>query len=590
MKSKILQAVLSAGTALAAFAAVPAAAQTSLEPVAERIIVFGDSLSDGGYFQQFLPLPPGEGSFTTNPDPVAPEVFAALLGYDLKTAYLGGGTNYAVGGARIVQPNPLSTLAIPVASQIDNFVASGGTFRPGDIVYIQGGGNDYFNFLAGGGIDPTLLTGSATALAGQVQRLEGLGAPLIVTMSIQSNSPGLDLFNTTYKAALAANGSNVLFFDTAMLFDEIVADPGVFGIVNTTGTACIGSSLTCGPEDYVTPDANRTYLQADDVHPAGITQQIQGQAIASLFTGFTLPGTIAMDGQRAIRVQRTQIEGAQRNGAASSSGLSLFGNAAYDRTSDSFPSNFEQDAVSGTLGVNYAMSDTVGFGLAAGYRSGEGTLTGRGDIGQMDSDTWTISGFARAGFGPVRVMADVTYGQGDTHLKRDIALGPAVRRQVSDVDSDLFGAQASVGFDLLSSPVRLGPEVSLSYERVQVDGFTEGGDFSTSLTLGELEYESVTGRAGFVASAPLDSGTGFFMRMSYVREFEDDPLKFTVTPRGAPVSFTSSYANGDTDYAEVAIGLSGSLGGVDLRGGASAEMGRKSRSSLSAYLGASVPF
>ena len=489
-----------------------------------------------------------------------------------------------------MQPNPLSTLAIPIGTQIDNFVASGGTFGPNDIVYIQGGGNDFFNFAAGGAVDPTLITGSATALAGLVQRLEGLGAERIVTMSIQSNNPGLDLFNTTYKNALAANGANVLFFDTAMLFNEIVADPAVFGIENITGTACTGSSLTCGPEDYVTPNANRTYLQADDVHPAGITQQIQGQAIASLFTGFTLPGTIALDGQRAIRVQRTQIEGVQRNGMNPAGGLSLFGNAGYDRTSDSFPSDFEQDAVSATLGLNYDMSGTFGIGLAAGYRSGDGTLTGRGDRGQMDSDTWTISGFARAGVGPLRVLADVTYGQGDTELKRDIALGPAVRRQISDIDTDLFGARASVGFDLLSSPVRLGPEVGIAYERVEVDGFTEGGNFSTSLTLDGLEYESLTGRAGFVASAPLGEGTGFFARLSYVREFEDDPVSFTVTPNGAPVSYTSSYDLEDPDYVEAAFGVSGNLGGVNLRGGASAEMGRREKSSISAYLGVAVPF
>ncbi len=70
----------------------------------DRIIVFGDSLADGGFYSAILPLPPGQ-SFTTNPDPVAPEVFGALLGMEVNPVYGENGTNYAAGGARVAQPN-----------------------------------------------------------------------------------------------------------------------------------------------------------------------------------------------------------------------------------------------------------------------------------------------------------------------------------------------------------------------------------------------------------------------------------------------------------------------------------------------------
>ena len=590
MKQTISRAAMAAALAFAGLTATPAAAQEEAGANPERVIVFGDSLSDGGFFLQFLPLPPGEGSFTTNPDPVAPEVLAALLGYDLDPVYTVGGTNYAVGGARVAMPNALSPLAIPIATQIDNFLAAGGTFGPNDVVYIQGGGNDFFNFATGGGVDPTILTNAANALAAQVQRLEDAGAQRIVTLAIQSDNAALDLFNDTYKAALAANGANVLFFDTALLFNEIVASPQTFGIENITGTACTGSSLTCGPEDYVTPNANRTFLLADDVHPAGITQEIQGQAIASLFSGFTLPGAIAREGQRAIRQQRVQFEGAQRNGLNPGGGLTLFGQAGYDRIDENGVGSLQQDAVSGSLGVAYDLPAGFGLGVVAGYRSGDGDIAGRGDLGELDSDTWTLSGYARAALGPVRAMADVTYGQGDVDLTRTIPLGPALRVQQSTTDTDLFGARAAIGFDVVQLPVRIGPEVGIAYESVDVDGFTEDGGFSTSLALDGLDYESLTGRAGIVASAPLDAGTGFFVRASYVREFEDDPIAFTVTPTGAPVSYTSSYAYGDRDYGEVVGGVSGTLGPVGIRAGASAEFARRDRQAISAYAGITLPF
>ncbi|RPF72351.1 autotransporter domain-containing protein [Aurantiacibacter spongiae] len=584
------RAALTTAIAFNLLAAGGVAAQDNDGLDVARVIVFGDSLADGGFYQQFLPLPPGEGSFTTNPDPVAPEVFAALLGYDLNPVYTVGGTNYAIGGARVALPTPTSPLAIPIASQIDNYLAAGGTFEPGDVVYIQGGGNDYFAFLAGGGTDPSLLTNAANILAAQVKRLEDAGADRIVTLAIQSDSAGLDLFNDTYEAALAANGANVLYFDTAMLFNEIVASPGTYGITNITDPACTGSSLTCGPEDYVEPNANLTYLQADDVHPAGITQRIEGQAIASLFSGFTLPGTIAREGQRAIRVQRIQYEGVQRNGLNPGGGLSLFGNASYDRISDSGAGALTQDAVGGTIGVAYDAPLGVGVGVALGYRHGDGSIAGRGDMGDLDTDTFTLSAFGRAALGPLHAIADATYGEGDVDLERTIPLGPALRVQASSTDTTLYGARGAVGFDAITLPVRIGPEIGLAYEKVKVDGFTEDGGYSTSLAVDGLDYESLTGRAGLVASAPLTAGTGLFARLSYVREFEDDDIAFTVTPTGAPVSYTSSYAYGDRDYGEFAAGISGTIGPVGVRAGGGAEFGRDDFTGVNVYAGVTLPF
>ncbi|WP_170003880.1 autotransporter domain-containing protein [Pseudopontixanthobacter vadosimaris] len=585
-----LKLVLSAATAAMALMA-PAAVQAQQTPSAAseaqapRVIVFGDSLSDGGFFNTVLPLPPGEGSFTTNPDPVAPEVFSGLLGFDLNPVYGQGGTNYAIGGARVTQRNGL---AIPIVQQFENFLAAGGSFAPGDIVYVQGGGNDYFSFLAGGAADPTILTTAATELAALVQRIEAAGADRIVTLAIQSNSPGLDLFNTTYKQALAANNSNVLFFDTAQLFNEIVANAGAFGITNVTGTACTGSSLTCGPEDYVTPNANRTYLMADAVHPAGITQEIQGQAIASLFTGFTLPGSIARSGQRAIRDQRAMFETVQRNGLGTGGGAGLFGNIGYSYSAEDGASNFDQRAVIGTLGLDYSLSDAVGIGIVGGYSDGDGDYTSNN--GALDQESWTVSAYGRAGIGPFGIIADATYGQGDVAMSRSILLGPVTRVQDADTDTELFGARASLHYTVPVGMMSVGPEIGVAYERVEVDGFTESGGFSTSLTLADAELESLTGRAGLVATAPLAGGVGFLARASYVHEFKDEANRFTVTASGAPVSYNSSYAFGDDDYGEIALGVDGAMGAVILRAGASAEIFRNDGQAVTAYAGLGLRF
>lgn len=221
----------------AAAIAGPALAQTSAtaeargEPVT-RVVVFGDSLSDGGFFLAVDPRIPREaGSFTTNPDPVAPEVFASRLGLDLQPFYGRGGTNYAIGGARVTAPNGVT---IPIATQVSNFLAGGG-FRPNDLVYIQGGGNDFFAFQALGGRDNAILTTAATQLAAAVTRIRDAGAERIVALAVQSGgNAGLQLFNSSFAGALAAADVNALYFDTDKLFNEIVAERASFGITNVT--------------------------------------------------------------------------------------------------------------------------------------------------------------------------------------------------------------------------------------------------------------------------------------------------------------------------------------------------------------------
>lgn len=58
--------------------------------------------------------------------------------------------------------------------------------------------------------------------------------------------------------------------DAWRLFAEVLADPAAYGFANTTARACGATpSLLCGPSSYVAPNANRTYMFADDVHPTG---------------------------------------------------------------------------------------------------------------------------------------------------------------------------------------------------------------------------------------------------------------------------------------------------------------------------------
>jgi outer membrane lipase/esterase len=595
MRHRIATLVAASTIALAA----PALAQTSAGATASnapvtRVIVFGDSLADGGYYLPLDPrIPRDAGSFTTNPDPVAPEVFAARLGIDLQPVYGRGGTNYAIGGARVTAPNGIT---IPIATQVSNFLATG-SFGPRDLVYIQGGGNDFFAFQALGGRDNTILTNAATQLAGAVSRIQNAGAQRIVTLAVQTGgNVGLQVFNATFASALAAANVNALYFDTDKLFNEIVADRVAFGITNVTGQACtVASSLNCNRSTLVTPNANETYLLADSVHPAGVTQRIQGQAIASMVQAPEQIAGLAYAAQALFRSQRDLFEGAERGTVARDGGrLAVFGGVGYhyhSRDGGAQRIGLAQRGVSGTLGVDLALTDTTGIGVAGGYSDVKGDFAA--GQGGYDSEAWSGSAYARLGVGPVRLLVDGTYGEiANDDIRRRAVLGLTTRESIGETDGDYRAARATLGADLLTAGgLALGPDVAVAYERLTLDAYAERGTRSTDAAFGRQRIKSLTGRFGAAVHSTPDNLVRFAARAGYEREFDDDARAFTITPASAPISYTTTVDRADRDYLSFAATADGSMGsGLSVRGGVSGQVLRRDMDNVTAFAGLSLAF
>lgn len=584
----------------ATLVAMPAGAQTATDAPARqpinRMVVFGDSLADGGYFLTLDPrLPRDAGSFTTNPDPVAPEVLAARLGLPLTPVYGQGGTNYAVGGARVSAANGL---AIPVTTQIDRFLAAGGTFGPRDLVYIQGGGNDFFAYQAGGSTNNAVLTTAATQLAQQVARVQAAGASRIVTLAVQTGGQaGLQLFNRTYATALAAANVNALYFDTDRLFNELATNPSLYGYTVTTGgVACtVPSSLACTRSTLVTPNANETYILADSVHPAGKTQRIQGQAIASLVQAPEQIAGLRYAAQAMFRSQRDLVEGPERGGSQRDGArLSAFGGAAYHYYNSPTATQrvgITERSFTGTLGLDLALGDRSGVGVAGGYSDGKGDF-GAG-AGSYKPRAWSVTGYARGDLGPVRLLADGSYGEIDyRRLNRALTLGPVVRTMTGKTDGDYVAGRITAAFDLFTAGgLAFGPDLAGQYERVRIDGFTETDGSSTAAAFSDQRITSWTGRFGAVARSVPGQPVRFFARAGYEREFDDDPRSIATTPNGAPISFTSGVERADRNYLSYAMSVDGQIfGPLSLRGGVAGYALRGDRDSVTAFAGLSAAF
>ncbi|HTJ91550.1 MAG TPA: SGNH/GDSL hydrolase family protein [Pararobbsia sp.] len=297
-----------------------------------QVVSFGDSLSDVGTYAPNIALEFGGGRFTTNPGQVWTQDVAQYYGGTLVAAQTGGfgatvtndpnGYGYAQGGALIDgaqgigwAANGAAALTVPITQQIQNYVATHGTFTNNQLVLIQGGANDIImNIEAvsqGLETQPQAQAALATAATKFVQAIGAIlqaGATHVVVvdvpdigktpLSILANDGGLtsatftatiQQFNAGVAAGLTSAGiaNKVVQVSSFNFIDQQVANFQANGFtVGNTGTACnlalmqqnaqaagqpdpsaFASSLFCSPQVYTAPNADQTYMFADTIHP-----------------------------------------------------------------------------------------------------------------------------------------------------------------------------------------------------------------------------------------------------------------------------------------------------------------------------------
>ncbi len=146
------------GSALLAALVVSAVAQAGGTHDFDKIVVFGDSLSDNGNLS--LALGQAQPSrFTTNPGEVAIEHVADYYGLGLTPA-ITGGTDFAFGGAGVVHNAPGIPPSVPtITAQVDGYLAGANSLDSRTLYSMWGGANDIFYHA------------TAAGAAGQAQQL-----------------------------------------------------------------------------------------------------------------------------------------------------------------------------------------------------------------------------------------------------------------------------------------------------------------------------------------------------------------------------------------------------------------------------------
>jgi outer membrane lipase/esterase len=110
----------------------------------DNVVVFGDSLTDNGNLSLASGLPQIM-RFTTNPGQTGIENVADYFGVPMTPA-LAGGTDFAFGGAGVINNSPGTPSSVPtLPSQLDMYLeATGNRADPNTLYAVWGGANDVF--------------------------------------------------------------------------------------------------------------------------------------------------------------------------------------------------------------------------------------------------------------------------------------------------------------------------------------------------------------------------------------------------------------------------------------------------------------
>jgi outer membrane lipase/esterase len=596
LKKRVLPALLSSALA---FGATGADAVTF-----NGIYVFGDSLSDSGYFRPFLSaigLPASQvavlGRFTTNPGPVWAELIAQSYG-GIGTPSNAGGQNYAQGGAKVASDStstpPVAATQRPVSTQINEYLAAnGGRANPGALYSVWAGANDIFQALPGilgGTINPTtFLAATATAEVQQVARLQAAGAKYILVFnlpdigntpqfggnaSVTSLSAGynVNLFN-----AIAGSNMRVIPVDTFSLISEVRRNPAAFGFTNVTGTACNlaltqNSSQFCTTATLNAANAQNTYLFADGVHPTTAAHAITADFVRSLIDGPNAYSTMAEVplATRAGHV-RTLDEGLRAGNSAQVGKFTAFAagdNGKFDISANSLSPATDSKNKSAAVGVTFRVSEAVTLGAALGKSTANATMSGGG---KFDTDETVMSAFGSFKSGGAYLnfsgsVADVDF----KNVNRTIALGIVTRVNSSSTKGTNVSGSASLGYDYDFGNVSVGPFATITTQTVNVNGFCENSGStacdpsraaSTDLKIGSQTRNSQVWSVGLRGSIKMGNWTPY-ARISGEQELRNNDRFISASP----VTVTQNigydipgYKSSDKSWMTATLGIRGTL-------------------------------
>ena len=576
-----------------------------------RLIFFGDSLTDKGRLYEATggSLPPSpenylgryyyQGRFSNGR--TYAEHLPELLGVD-------DVANLAVAGAESGYTNLyhrsaniaalFNLLNVDALHQVDQAVSQGAV-GPNTLAVYFIGGNDYQN-RARSTNPQTLVTTvignintgiSTLARAGQknfvVLNLPNMGytpASRLTPAGRLIPDPN-DFFGrlaSDHNAALAQAvdgletglGVDITLVALDDLFDDILVNPGLYGLSDTTKPCFFDPGQTPPPgtaRDCSTPEATNSGLFYDDIHPTAYVHRITAEYVAAYLgmkadagadvASRSMLATLSLRSQQrlvqsrllSMRFGRTMGREAQEEKMGDHT-LYLVGDyGSGDRDGKSNRRGFDYAVKTGMLGMDWRLGQLVAAGAAVGYSNADQSLDrGRGDA-DLESYFATVYGtFGSGGGGP---YADVGlgYSADDFDFSRPTYFWPRPTAS-ADVDGYTWFGLLNGGYDFKVGNTVFGPMIGGRISQSRIDPYTEDAG-PMAISVRKTTIDSVVGYVGGQVTSRFESGEVWIVpnvRVTVEKDFAEEQKVTGTLGSGQIIS-------GDAGDDETAVLVGGGL-------------------------------
>ncbi|MBN8736505.1 MAG: autotransporter domain-containing protein [Xanthomonadales bacterium] len=254
--------------------APPAVQPSAHAGLFDNVVVFGDSLSDDGNLSLALQLPQIV-RFTTNPGQTGIEDVASYFGIGMTPA-LAGGSNFAFGGAGILNNSPGTPSVVPtLPTQLGMYLqATGNRADPNTLYSVWGGANDVFYVATSAAAGATAQQLIQQTIAAQVQQA--------IANNVIPNDP----------TAIAAFTAQITPIVTQQVVAQVTAAAGVSSLMDqaqVTATLQQAAATELGMVKQL-GDAGARYVMVSNLPNIGLTPSglAQGPAAAAQLTGLSI--------------------------------------------------------------------------------------------------------------------------------------------------------------------------------------------------------------------------------------------------------------------------------------------------------------
>ncbi len=416
-----------------------------------RLCVFGDSLSSVTIYNGYKPNRLGSGN--NWPYHLRPLILSEGGAYE----------NFALGGLK----------SYAILQTIYGYVSLNPRLDPEGLYAIYGGTNDR---VADAG---NIVTG--------VNVLHDAGAKYILVSNLHRSASDLDTFNNDLKTRLSDTEANVIMADNHALVNELKASPSSYGFTS----------------EPVLVDELHYSDYASSILAQYFQSIIQAPLQISILPEF--PGYAAfLNNDRLDTIlNRDRLDSPVSDpGEADDRKFSFFAEAGAGIIDISAKDEFAASEMTGgnvILAGSYPIIENLKSGIGLNIAYGGGDFgEGKGDFTMFNGIISLFAGFDINETIPVTLILSQGFYNFDD-ITRLVELGSLTRSCRGSTTGATTGLAVKIRYNFReTASSNFGSILGLDYEKIAVNGYTEGENQSTSMKFGSQDTERTTGSLGLI--------------------------------------------------------------------------------------------